>query len=163
MYRALYIFATLTVDTRSKAIVRIVPTYLPLLFETSFTCPFCLFGTPAQATHVAMQAASREILVVPLPTPPFTRPPPLTCGTHMSESFSTLSTSMADASMSSHRPSLDVGAPSHGQRAHIQWPPSPGLAVTSSPWPARPYPVAALPMTGRHALPWPLPPSPGRR
>jgi hypothetical protein len=44
--RAFYIFAIITNGKLSKAILRITPTYLPLLFETTFK--FALFADVAR-------------------------------------------------------------------------------------------------------------------
>jgi hypothetical protein len=81
------------------------------------------------ATDAATQAPSREILIVPLPTAPFTWLEPLTCGTHMLESSSTSSTSMAAHLLLSHAlPTTDGLLP---------W------SAALTPWPARPPMITA--------------------
>jgi hypothetical protein len=81
--RAFYILAIITDGKHSKTTLRITPTYLPLLFETTFK--YILFANvtrqlmPRTLPHRRHHAKFSSY-------PPFTltrtRPPPLTCGTH---------------------------------------------------------------------------------
>jgi hypothetical protein len=142
----IYIFAIITVATRSKAIVRIAPTYLPLLFETSFK--FAIFAyvacqrTPRTLPRRRFRAKSSSCPCLQLPSLDLSHVGP-TCQSHLQPrappwlpiSYCRRALPTADGLLPmAGGPHPMAAAASHDHRPHLQCPSQPRLDPNPAPF-----------------------------